>query len=533
MVKVFYNNINIASGLGPTPLVSRSEAMVSYGERNHILETFTIKGKITGACESFEDRIDKQRTLLSRFNKDFQPFEITEEEVAIASFENAIIRNVSFPSSNYAFGLDYEVTLDCIPENFFSGYYGVLDPSEEFSFEENDDKSIAITHSLSARGFNTSNGSSNALYNARNFCYSRSGYNNLVVPAFLTGMSAITPCLREQSENINRFDGTYKLTETYVYDPMNPNNGLIRHTSDVVSGFEKGVTSVSIKGSVEGCIDAELADLRTIYTGFDIVAAAQEAYYNAVGNTGLNVNYLSSGIGENGLNKTINFDVSFDDDQRALTYFEYQTDVNTDYLTEISTIQFRGTIRGRGPIKSRWNNVQAYYTGLDVYSYINNAYTGYELGYPLNPKPRSSGVTFDSYNAEISISAELNNKTAPPSGLETFDYSFQIKPPINKYVSKPLNAIYAGNSGYAVFDLDFINRETFSINGKAEISKNLTVTSGLNIIKNEVATLTGSYLTGQNVILENYKLSTGNIGASRTVDFSLTWSEAAGEYVIE
>jgi hypothetical protein len=85
--------------------------------------------------------------------------------------------------------------------------------------------------------------------------------------------------------------------------------------------------------------------------------------------------------------------------------------------------------------------------------------------------------------------------------------------------------------GYSKCFLEFF--KTFGINGRAEISKNLTVNSGLNIIKNEVATLTGSYLTGQNIILENYKLSTGNIGSSRTVDFSLTWSEAAGEYIIE
>jgi hypothetical protein len=113
--------------------------------------------------------------------------------------------------------LNFTIDLTSYSENLFTGTYGVLDPVSTIKYTEQQDGTVAITRSFSARGFNTSNGTNNALSNARSYVQSLTGVSSLILPKFIN----ITPsqsnlCPRKISETVNRFNSEYSIDIDYL-----------------------------------------------------------------------------------------------------------------------------------------------------------------------------------------------------------------------------------------------------------------------------------------------------------------------------
>ena len=116
--------------------------------------------------------INRERDeILAAFSKDFQTLTVTENSVDILEFKNCIIRGVNFTDGNQG-KIDYSISLECYLESEFNGTFGVIDPENTFSYEEQENGIVSVNHSISARGLQT--GSSTAspnqpLNNAINF----------------------------------------------------------------------------------------------------------------------------------------------------------------------------------------------------------------------------------------------------------------------------------------------------------------------------------------------------------------------------
>ena len=537
MITIFYNGTDAFSGISPTPLIERQEQMVSFGERWNIFETFTLNGVLTGTCGDFNALIFAQQTLLNRFSQDFQTLEIYQNGELLHSKPNAIIKNISFGESKYVGLLPYSLVVECYPSEFFSGYFGVTNPSNQVQYTENKDGTVSISHTVSAKGFNTTSGQSNALRNAQGYVNSLTGLSTTVLPQFISLCSGVIPCLRTISESINRLEATYSITESYVSDPTQSGAGVLRYTTDYNSGIEDGISTVSVKGDLQGCRVDSITGLRARYQTFDVLGAAINAYNVSTNLIDLNPEYLSSGVEENPFAKKLSFDVLFNNDKTASVYFDYKTTVNTDSLKELSSINFDGTIRGRGDLKTRYQRVLQFYSGVNVWGYIYDAYTGYGLTNPLNPNPTSSGTTFNSFAGEININVTLDDRPIPPSGLNKFDFTIAITPAIEQYSSKPLlvpekDILLLNNEGYVIFDLGYANRYIISINGAAQVSANTTLVQGINVIKTNLNGLSASYGAGLRKTLDSQSFTTGNAAASKAVSFNSSWSCEAAKFTI-
>lgn len=526
MIEMFYNGENPFEGISSVPLVSRQEQPIVYGERWGTQRSLTLNGMLTGISGDFESLISAQRQLAESFSKSFQDFVILDDGNVVYSGENCIVRDINFGQSKYVNFVPYTITLEHFPREQFSGTFGVINPTNEVSYEEGRDGFITISHKISAKGFNTDKNKSNALENAISYVKNLSGDATPVLPLFINVCTGIRPVLRNIAENTDRFGATYSITNTYIADPRNTGEeGIFRHSTEVDTDNIGGLVAVSLKGEIEGGKYQSLSSLRRKFSQVDVFSLVNEAYYDSTARTDLNPNYLSSGVEEDYQSRKLSFSVAFNNDSSPMTYFDYQVSTNTDSLTEVSSVSFNGTIRSRGDLKSRYARVLAFYENLNVLGYVSSAYNALNIGVPLNPVPISSGVTYNEFAGEIAVSLSFNNRDIPPvAGVEKFEFNVAVNPPVEKIVSKPLLYETENNKSYVVFDFGFARRGTVSVNGNALVSRGVSMSTVLPLIKQYVFSVGSRYGTATRRVLEAQNFKTDNASHSRSVSFSCSWS---------
>jgi len=182
---VKYDNFMFAGASGfPTPYVSRTQNMLSYGNRWGQGTTYTLNGQVTG--HSFGDLINKQNVLLSGFARDYKSLDITEDGESVAGFpaKNCKINNINFDANKYSMLVDYDVNITAYDETLFSGSYGVTEPSDSVGIQEDGAGNISLSHKISAQGFAANDKS--AIQNAKDFVHSNTGWNEQIFPKFIT-----------------------------------------------------------------------------------------------------------------------------------------------------------------------------------------------------------------------------------------------------------------------------------------------------------------------------------------------------------
>lgn len=526
-IQIKYNNNDPFINVSPYPFVEKSVEMVKYGENWCQLDKIKLNGQITGKCANFQEMVNRQKRFISGFAQDFKTLEIYQDNNVVYSKKFAKITNISFDSSSYVGIIPYSLDLECYPEEFFDGKFGVLEPSETVSYSENEDGILEISHNISAKGFNTNSNYSNALENAKGFVQQRTGYISNILPAFIK-YCYINPCLKSQSESIDRLNAVYSVEEKYTTDLKYSGVGILRYTADYSSGIQNGISAIDIKGSIDGCRNQTIASLRQRYYDFDAYSTAIVHYSGIANAIDLNPTPLSSGISEDTINKKINFDISFDNDKMPKTIFSYSASFEYDYLTDYITASIQGNISSKSHLKERWSNVLSYYSGVNLYSLLLPKYVEYAnsiqngLGnYPLNPNATSSGVSFNEYTAEIGLNATYTSRPTPPDGFSLFEYSMNFVPSINQYSNVPC---LDGQGTYTVFDLNYANRALLSMNIQSIKKENIGYDEGVSRIKNEVNYLRNKYFQGQKTILESQSISKSNKSFENNINCSASFS---------
>jgi hypothetical protein len=455
-------------------------------------------------------------------------FESGVEKSLIFSKSGLKVESINFPSNPYKKILDYEIQLSHFPDNYFSQFYGVTNPVDSWDFNEGENGLLNITHNISCKGFNTHSGANNAFQNARNFVYSKTGDQNMINPHFICKNTYpdFYPCLDSFTENINRIDGTYSITENYISDLEGTGRGVLRYQVDLTSGVNDFSTA-TIRGNIDGCKNADMSPVRARFKEFKFFDTVAEIYNDAFGFVDLNPEGLSTGVQEDSLNKKITFDVSFNNDQSPQTILDVQTNVASG--DSHITVSVDGNIRARGDIRARYDKISSIYDNIDIFGYAKNAYISYLGGtpsYPLNPKSESNGVTKDEFTPVISFNATYTNKEIPPEGFESFNRNISVKPSLRSIKPVPL---FDQNGTYDIIDLLFDRRARVSVdlNGTASPGTSVDLT---NTMKQEGNLLLQTYGRTNDYKLESYNISTGNLG-----EYSLnaTWSFEAANKVFD
>jgi hypothetical protein len=515
-ISITYNNINVFSGQ-PIPFVGRIKENISYGERWGSLEKISLIGQLTG-CD-YSGIVEAQTRLVSGFSTDFKTLKIIQSNTDINMFENVFVESINFQSSNYVKLLPYQIELSYYPQNSFSGIYGIVDPSDQWELSQNDEGIIEITHKVSARGIQTASGF-NALENAKNFVLARTGFSGYISPQFIANARA-SGVLKTQVENINRFEATYSITETFLSDQFYTDYGILRYTVDYEKN-QNGFNSASIKGEFEGGINDNFSLIKSRASGFDYYSSL---LYTIDSGIKLNPIPLTKQITENQNARKIEFSLSYDDNPNYEVNYDYVVGINSG--EDLISVSVDGQINGRGDLANRWERVKDYYQSFNPYAialqefnvYVNN------VGVELDSNPVSESVTYDPFNGTIGFNFSYQDKSPSPNeDLLSFDYSLSITPPIRKITAIPLiekanNVIY---SKYEVTDVGFDKRGIMSINGEAVPKRDISTLQALEATKDAIRAAFITFSSGfQNINLDRYSLTASN---TQSINFSMEWS---------
>lgn len=515
---VTYNSVNLFTNQ-PTPFIGRAKENISYGERWCGAERITLVGQLTGC--SFSGLTAAQTYLISGFSKDFQKFVINQDGRDIVECENVSVNSISFPSTNYSKILPYQIELSYYPQNSFSGFYGVVDPSDSWNLQETQDGLIEMTHEISARGIHTLSGFG-ALDNAKTFVLARTGFANFVAPQFIQKYSA-SGTLREQRETIDRLSATYSMTETYVSDKFFPcDYGILRYT--IENGLNQaGFNTATIQGSFEG---GYLDDFNLVKNRSKNHDYYSSLLYSIDSGIKLNPTPLSKQFTEDPYNRKINFNLSYDDNPNYQTNITYTVGIESGQ--DLISVSIDGEINGRGDLANKWNRVKQSYSTFRPYAIASEEFTNYAgTGSYLDSNSTSESVTYDQYNGTISFNFSYQDKIASQNdNLLSFDYTISTNPPLRKIIQTPL-ILKTGTqtiSKYEITDVGFDNRGVLNIAGTAIPKRSVSGVNSVEAVKTTLRKLFTDNTSGySDLYLENYSIGQKN---NEDVDFNCQWSYA-------
>lgn len=521
IVKIYYPAGVDAFAPQPTPLAALDYASIYAGEYWGRQETLTLQGQLTGC--SFSGLATAQRTLLNAFNKSFQTLEIWQQTGQLSGkvYQKDLveIQSIAFPSDRMIGAMPYTITLTCYPSGLYSGAFGILDPQDSWSYEEQANEVLNVTHSISCKPFNTSSFSSNALDNARNWAFGRTGTTSSLNPIMISGVNVNNFCLLTQTENIDRFNGIYSLTENYSNDLARTSYGVIRYTTDVQSG--NNVITVALNGSAEGC-GRNISGLRVAFNRLDKTAIAAKAYRDIFAMTDLNPIPLTQSFVEDPFTTKIDFAYSFDNDNSPQVNFEYGVDCSTA-LNGLIVASIQGTVRARGGnLADKLTRTIAYADSIDLYGLVLPFYNTFDISSlaPLGAIPNVSGRSLNQSDGTVDLNATYDNTRRTTIVLDEFTYTIQFVPSVEKIDDKPaLNGL--GN--YSVVDLGYGNRASITIQGNALVNPAFTSAQGATSVKQGCYDLFATYGRFVNTTLDVDEITTSRVD-NKALSFSFAWS---------
>ena len=499
-ISILYDGSDVFNGLAgvqPIPYVTRAQQPIRYGDHWGQLSTISINGQITGnATELFTNK----DAIVSAFKKDYQSFVVKDGTDNILEI-TGVVKSINFGDHKYYGLLDYSIQIEAYEQSLFSGQWGVLSPADQISYTDNEEGYIDIIHTCSAKGFHTGEeestyNESNALRNAKEFVFSkRNGWESKVKPIFASGeadFSLVSPMLINSSESIDRFEGTYELTDTYRFSKTGLDPVISKQSISVESGIEQDAITVTIDGEIMAGKSGTLDIARTHLDNIKIFDTANRFLPD---NVELYTIPVSLDIKENPQANSLSYSTSYDniaifgtgefgkvDSNNSPTtrnaYFDYTVSLNTDEITDITTATINGTVKGRGNIIHRRKNIESYYADMKSGDKLSNflcqaageVYSGV-IGGPsstpqnhhhLNAIPNSLSVTSGNANAQISISAEFSDEDFL-EGFSSVDYTINTKTAMPIKVVSP-SARFKENGHYMVTSTEAASREETSIN---------------------------------------------------------------------
>ena len=500
----------------PTPYVSRDHENINYGGDIWGAATnITLNGQIylyesdrndlsqlgtgeTRANRRFELLNEKKNNIITAFSNDFETLSIDGASIG----GGCIVQSVDFSDNGYGGLVDYTITLRAYELESFKDNNKVLDPVDRFSFTEGEDGFIQLTHTISAKGFNTNGLTTDAFANAKAFVDNRKGLENKPTTALIANTTSV-PALVSVSENVDRFGGTYSVTENYRYhdDPSFDDDFLTKYTISKEKTVERGITTVSIEGEIKSkkhnysfsnstnsnrSDDGAVDDLMDHFEHIDWKGICQ----SDSGVSGeLNSDPVTFSVKEDKRARVLTFNISFDNDtlySDALTtgfakdnaYYDFALSLQTNEATSISTVGLSGVIKSRGNLNERNDNVEALLAELIDSNYAKlkaEAQSFYlrmiqtkhpDSVFTLTTLPQSVSINKNKFNGTISLSLQFTDKNFYPSNdIIESDYQVSITPAMNQYSSKPsCNTV----GSYMIYDVNANNREIVgvSVNGK-------------------------------------------------------------------
>ena len=431
----------------------------------------------------------------------------------------AYIRNFSFGESKYFGIVPFTITLDLYQNEQFVDN-GVLDPVDRFDFSEDLNCNHRMTHTMSARGFNTN---INAFDNAKSYVQSKSGWNGQVTPLYVEDPDNMT--LLSRVESSNRLAGEYSLVEEYIYSSRNlATTGYLEYERNVTS--KDNEVTVSVQGTIRGGIDYGIPALRTQLSGISFYNIAQSGYAEYYTGT-LKSKPITFSVTENVQENNVSFGISYSDRINGDIYIVDQTTINRNYLNGQNCIILANQIYSSEDCKStRFNKIKSFYeTGVNVTEELSNAWNQYTSGI----KGYIFGTSYreDPFTPVIGYGAtQCNDRGDEGLCLENITYSISCSPSIPVYKSTP---VPDGTGCHCIWNLEFNKRARLNINLNAKLKECCSQAAAECETKTLLDRIANQYLEGANKILETVSVSFGENGSTSA---SATWTSEGNIFTL-
>jgi len=466
----------------PAPIVAfADEPIYVAGEIDSSLLKITIIGSITGQNLSGLSVI-KNRMITGVLGNKYSTLNIEGE-----NFQYCKPISLNFSDSDLTTILPYSLELEKYDEKSFSQYYGIAEPTNSWSYQEQADRIVQATHTVSARGIKVDN--TDPLINAKNFVYSNlDGFENLSIIN-----SNTNAFLLSKTEEVDRFTNSYSVTENYsISNSRNPiSNSAIITTNTQVNYSKNGEPSVSVNGSIIGSITGQ-----KVTTGLFSPSKAKEVASSLIENS--RSTYENNIYGQL-ISEPTSYNYNINEVENKIDFtFEFKDpfnvkdgDVLNTYSVNVSATKDDNTlsvsINGKltydssldifvgGAIESapRYLKIAAALSTINFYNIASEKYTDfigatniYETSTYLNQIPISQKITKNPFEPSISYTYVYDNRIDYSNGqLENLEFSISDSLPI------PVKEILESNNGFTTQETISKTLGQVTVNGSCNENK--------------------------------------------------------------
>jgi hypothetical protein len=502
----------------PSPFIEKENSVINYGGIWGQATKIKLKGFLEG--ESYLDTLSKQGLLVSGLSQDYKSLTISLDGADL-NLDIAKVVSINFSQQNTLYISEYDVQFEGYESGLFNGTFGILDPINTYSFQENSNNSMTLNHKISAKGFNTSTSTNNALQNAQNFVNNLLGYDSSFKPIKIKDIT-YEPILTNISEKINRIEGIYSVEETYLID-LSGSDSLsyfTRYKINVDQNKENDFVVVSIDGDVTAPINnlpsespVNMSDVRDYISNLDLKNICEDVV------TGVTLFEVPSSLSfnENEKNKKIAFSCQFTSDSiNNGVYFDYNINISYDFIQSAGVFEINGDIKTNGHLKDKYEKVKNYFDSEiaeDVENYlyeiVQSYYTGFKssLGYSnsfaLDEKCKNLSINKNPFLGQISISAAFSDdKRILNIDREISDISYAVKETPNMEIFSPRPTMDI-NGGYIIYQYDIVkNLKSKDLSIEISFKNNIDVNSAKSILDSYVADLQSSYSLENLIVLD-------------------------------
>ena len=425
------------------------------------------------------------------------------------------VDSINFDSQNFIGVIDYSVQLKKYNDLAYSG----INPTETVEISEEGNGVLNINHSISANGVGPAfnDASPNSFNSVKTFVQNLTGQSRIKSLVFNSGYiptgsgasgvyfsgSDVNLILTSQTESINRLENSYGIQEVFKIDNLRPSEYATKRFSvDLNSGYTDDYVIVNVNCNIEGAKDKSFTGVSGLLENItdQMYSVATGMYGNATDLcstpisfsvettrpvTGHNDGTYMSGVtGVSTINVSCAFDNSLDG-----TFFDYNVSFSTDEVSNVTSLNIDGVIKGRGLHTSQkfydasgylFNTLLSNQPDLKTLLF-NKAVSGFNSFAPTADtngcfgiigerggnsfgfiKDKGQGsISLNTGVGEISLNASFSDEAAV-SGYDNFSWNASVEVGVPLLVIKPSYLI----NGYNIVQEVGVNQQSsFTFNG--------------------------------------------------------------------
>jgi hypothetical protein len=426
------------------------------GKLDHSVGKISLIGTITGA--NLSSLASQKRSLTLGLASEYLVLSIGSE-----SFSCAKPISVSFDESELTTVLPYSIEFESYEDTSFSDYYGIKEPSNVWTYQEEQGRIVKASHSVSAIGVKVDG--NDPLESAKTFVNSLAGgFENISL--LLAGENAF---LLSKTEEIDRQKNSYSLNEEYSFSTSSnkiSNNGLVSASSQISYSKENGLQA-SVNGSIVGALGGTAVSTGD-FTPNHAKTLAYEATKNSKSNFEASI-YGHIQKGPTSYNYTVNemankidFAFEFKDPDKTSEYKnEVNVSVSASKDSSTVTVSVNGTLTyvssadafNSANIENsvKFTKLQTYFATLNFYGMALRGFQDFCAEFPvyddggyLNPTPKSENTNKNPYAPSISYEFSYTNDSDLSKSLRNLQISATDNRPIT------ISSVQESVNGFAI-----------------------------------------------------------------------------------